>query len=453
MTNVISRYLQDEGVAVFEKKGDGRTYLCKANELNCRLLGIPYPESLGRDIRRLFDPAFAERVCRTIRRALEGKRALKFLQRHEDQEESRWWLVVAEAIPDRSRRLVRFSSSMVDVSAGMEDPICSSRPVEEIPYQAFLEGASDAIMGIQLQDEGGWRLLYANSLFLSWVKHPLADLQKINLEELMPPDMRRFSRELLRECLELRHSVEGTYHWQADGNERFYHVTLRPLYTRDTSELLVFIQNVTETILDRRKKDELLYEYECYFQSTVNGVGLIRLEEDLSSSILRANPPFHTFLTFLRRYRGEGRNELILRQIQREKKRLQLQIKLPVNDECALYYDLCIMPILYEDRVEKLFITCVNTTQSMQLAGIRAARLTKREEEVLGYIIAGQPNKVIALQLHVSEGTVKRFVSNMYKKLHVQSRSELIRYCLGDQYTAMATETLPRGQYVDSVNN
>lgn len=142
-----------------------------------------------------------------------------------------------------------------------------------------------------------------------------------------------------------------------------------------------------------------------------------------------------------------------MRQIQREKKRLQLQIKLPVNDECALYYDLCIMPILYEDRVEKLFITCVNTTQSMQLAGIRAARLTKREEEVLGYIVAGQPNKVIALQLHVSEGTVKRFVSNMYKKLHVQSRSELIRYCLGDQYTAMATETLPRGQYVDSVNN
>ena len=91
------------------------------------------------------------------------------------------------------------------------------------------------------------------------------------------------------------------------------------------------------------------------------------------------------------------------------------------------------------------FITCVNTTQSMQLAGIRAARLTKREEEVLGYIVAGQPNKVIALQLHVSEGTVKRFVSNMYKKLHVQSRSELIRYCLGDQYTAIATETLPRG--------
>lgn len=79
MNNVISRYLQDEGVAVFEKKGDGRTYLCKANELNCRLLGIPYPESLGRDIRRLFDPAFAERVCRTIRRALEEKRALKFL--------------------------------------------------------------------------------------------------------------------------------------------------------------------------------------------------------------------------------------------------------------------------------------------------------------------------------------------------------------------------------------
>lgn len=80
--------------------------------------------------------------------------------------------------------------------------------------------------------------------------------------------------------MELRHSVEGTYHWQADGNERFYHVTLRPLYTRDASELLVFIQNVTETILDRRKKDELLYEYECYFQSTVNGVGLIRLEDE-----------------------------------------------------------------------------------------------------------------------------------------------------------------------------
>lgn len=63
--------------------------------------------------------------------------------------------------------------------------------------------------------------------------------------------------------------------------------------------------------------------------------------------------------------------------------------------------------------------------------------MTKREEEVLRYVVQGYPNKAIALQLHIPEGTVKRFVSNMFKKLHIQSQSEWVRYCLSDKTTAV----------------
>lgn len=52
--------------------------------------------------------------------------------------------------------------------------------------------------------------------------------------------------------------------------------------------------------------------------------------------------------------------------------------------------------------------------------------LTKREKEVLQLVAEGLTNKEIADQLYISEVTVKIHVSNIFKKLKVKSRSQLI---------------------------
>jgi two-component system nitrate/nitrite response regulator NarL len=52
------------------------------------------------------------------------------------------------------------------------------------------------------------------------------------------------------------------------------------------------------------------------------------------------------------------------------------------------------------------------------------AGLSRREEEVLGHLVAGQPNKSIARNLDVSDATVKVHVKAILRKLHLANRTQ-----------------------------
>jgi len=64
-----------------------------------------------------------------------------------------------------------------------------------------------------------------------------------------------------------------------------------------------------------------------------------------------------------------------------------------------------------------------------QLAGLREnyARLTRREREVLPFVIAGRLSKQIAAELGTSEITIRVHRGQMMRKMHAQSLAELIR--------------------------
>ncbi|EJL33390.1 response regulator transcription factor [Novosphingobium sp. AP12] len=67
-------------------------------------------------------------------------------------------------------------------------------------------------------------------------------------------------------------------------------------------------------------------------------------------------------------------------------------------------------------RIEEL----TSTTQAY-------ATLTQREREVLELVIAGHPNKRTALQLGISEATVKSHRRSIMQKLNVESVQDLVR--------------------------
>ncbi|HEV2953473.1 MAG TPA: response regulator transcription factor, partial [Candidatus Dormibacteraeota bacterium] len=54
--------------------------------------------------------------------------------------------------------------------------------------------------------------------------------------------------------------------------------------------------------------------------------------------------------------------------------------------------------------------------------------LTSREVQVLRQIAGGMPNKQIALQLCISEKTVRNHISNLYEKLHICDRAQAVLY-------------------------
>jgi DNA-binding NarL/FixJ family response regulator len=57
--------------------------------------------------------------------------------------------------------------------------------------------------------------------------------------------------------------------------------------------------------------------------------------------------------------------------------------------------------------------------------------LTERERHILGLLIGGGSYKAIAADLDISVHTVNNHIRHIYKKLHVQSRSEAVAKSLG----------------------
>ena len=60
--------------------------------------------------------------------------------------------------------------------------------------------------------------------------------------------------------------------------------------------------------------------------------------------------------------------------------------------------------------------------------------LSEREAEVVVLAARGLSNRRIARELHISEGTVKRHMANIYEKAGVHSRTEAVRKALMEQW-------------------
>jgi DNA-binding NarL/FixJ family response regulator len=56
--------------------------------------------------------------------------------------------------------------------------------------------------------------------------------------------------------------------------------------------------------------------------------------------------------------------------------------------------------------------------------------LTPREEQVVALVVEGLPNRPIALELNLSEHTIKKYLFRIFEKLGISSRVELVLYAV-----------------------
>jgi len=63
-------------------------------------------------------------------------------------------------------------------------------------------------------------------------------------------------------------------------------------------------------------------------------------------------------------------------------------------------------------------------------AAIRVATLSSRQREIMGLILAGRPNKIIAADIGLSQRTVESHRASIMKKLGVSSLPALVRLVL-----------------------
>ena len=97
--------------------------------------------------------------------------------------------------------------------------------------------------------------------------------------------------------------------------------------------------------------------------------------------------------------------------------------------------DFLTKPVDREDLLEAISVSMAkdekNRTIQSETTTIkeRLKRLTKREFEVMTYVITGMLNKQIAGEMSISEETIKIHRSRLMHKLEIVSVAELVRLC------------------------
>ena len=81
-------------------------------------------------------------------------------------------------------------------------------------------------------------------------------------------------------------------------------------------------------------------------------------------------------------------------------------------------------------RVEDRIVLSVSRSTADRLEGSEQSVLSSRELEVLLLIARAMSNSQVASRLHISEGTVKRHLTNIYAKLGVSSRADAAKKAL-----------------------
>ena len=79
------------------------------------------------------------------------------------------------------------------------------------------------------------------------------------------------------------------------------------------------------------------------------------------------------------------------------------------------------------DRALRHVATSWERSSMTAAAAMRVAGLTRREREVMNYVVAGHANKEIAARLGIAQRTVERHRANVMKKMGAASLSELVR--------------------------
>jgi DNA-binding NarL/FixJ family response regulator len=140
----------------------------------------------------------------------------------------------------------------------------------------------------------------------------------------------------------------------------------------------------------------------------------------------------------------------VAREMQKEKLPTRIVLLTAVLDEGELLeaIRLGVQGIVLKEMAPSMLLSCIrkvhageqwielrSAAQALEKmlrreAGARevAAILTPQEVTIVRMVAGGLRNKEIADKLHISEGTVKVHLHNIYEKLHVNSRVSLLRY-------------------------
>ncbi|MGE5607580.1 MAG: helix-turn-helix domain-containing protein [Bacteroidota bacterium] len=100
-----------------------------------------------------------------------------------------------------------------------------------------------------------------------------------------------------------------------------------------------------------------------------------------------------------------------------------IPIPIPLSPFCYLVLNSIFIIVVIKDILLKPIIPIIHTPKNLS-----QYQLTNREKEIIALLIQGIQNREIGQQLFITESTVKTHIQNIYKKLGVQNRVQLVNF-------------------------
>lgn len=393
-------------------------------------------EKLGKRIEEIYEEACCKRMHSEIGRVLAEWRPIQYIGKNRGSDRKGYWVTAIYPAYDNGTEYVLYCEKPA------EDCLQEGQKQRRIRLleSALMEGSDDAILVLGRTASGQLRIEDANTNFKVLLQcEEKQDLRR-QLEKTIPTCFYKRCKTLCQQALLYNQDVDSEEEISTGEEAKTYYFRAVPIRHRKEQLIVLFIRDVTKQHRAQRLRDELLEEYESYYKNTVTGMGLLWLGDDGRQEVLRSNRPFEEFSQRFIQYGKDGLNAEKLRRCARFKSVMQRQITLVLGPKRYAFYDVSIVPVGRMGQGYKFFISCADSTEKMRMEQRVAANLTLREQEIAEYAARGIGNKAIAAELGVSEGTVKKILSNTYKKLKISSRGELIKYFLSDKHIQTESE-------------
>jgi DNA-binding NarL/FixJ family response regulator len=95
-----------------------------------------------------------------------------------------------------------------------------------------------------------------------------------------------------------------------------------------------------------------------------------------------------------------------------------------------------------DPRIAQQALRWITTRSSADAGAQGIAKLSRQERLIMPLLAEGKTNKEIALQLGLSDKTVKNYLANIFDKLHVKRRTEAVaRFVKEKQGTCLGPDT------------
>lgn len=99
--------------------------------------------------------------------------------------------------------------------------------------------------------------------------------------------------------------------------------------------------------------------------------------------------------------------------------------------------------VVYPTHVASLLMAAANTRPTVApppvASAVPSSDLSKREVQILRCLLAGQSNKAIARNLHITESTVKMHFKNVMRKINAQNRTQAAVWAIQNGLSPLAT--------------